>query len=229
MADILDELSVNKDYQVSATDMNSLFNKLEEIRLKHVAKGVNSGSALTSLNSLGEFKSPPMQENKQAQGEKNGDISTPEQPRPHNLMRSYLNVLRSSRWLSSVISANDINQIEIPPASTLIDADNYSRMVKLIEKADGAATYANNFAFRFTCFSNNGSFSFRSFSPPAGNSGVNSSPFTCLGIFEGTRGRTGWDTPNTCSGKRSGNAYNESRFRGQSREPGRNFSHNGRK
>lgn len=98
-------------------------------------------------------------------------------------MRSYLNVLRSSRWLSSVISANDINQIEIPPASTLIDADNYSRMVKLIEKADGAATYANNFAFRFTCFSNNSGFSFRSSSPPAGNSGVNSSPFTCLGVF----------------------------------------------
>ena len=77
----------------------------------------------------------------------------------------------------------DINQIEIPPASTLIDADNYSRMVKLIAKADGAATYANNFAFRFTCSGNNGGFSRPSSSPPAGNSGVNSSPFTCLGVF----------------------------------------------
>lgn len=225
MADILDELSVNKDYQVSATDMNSLFNKLEEIRLKHVAKGVNSGSALTSLNSLGEFKSPPMEANKQAQGEKNGDISTPEQPRPHNLMRSYLNVLRSSRWLSSVISANDINQIEIPPASTLIDADNYSRMVKLIAKADGAATYANNFAFRFTCSGNNGGFSRPSSSPPAGNSGVNSSPFTCLGVFEVTGGDY---SRNTCSGKRAGDSYNRGLFPNDSREPGRNWSHQAR-
>lgn len=229
MADILDELSVNKDYQVSATDMNSLFNKLEDIRLKHVAKGVNSGSALTSLNSLGEFKSPPMEANKQAQGEKNGDISTPEQPRPHNLMRSYLNVLRSSRWLSSVISANDINQIEIPPASTLIDADNYSRMVKLIAKADGAATYANNFAFRSTCFSNNGGFSFSPSSAPAGNSGVNSSPFTCLGVFEERNASNSTNWGGSCFGKQAGDAYNRNLFPNDSREPGRNWSHQARR
>lgn len=229
MADILDELSVNKDYQVSATDMNSLFNKLEDIRLKHVARGVNSGSALTSLNSLGEFKSPPMEASKQAQGEENGDISTPEQPRPHNLMRSYLNVLRSSRWLSKVISANDINQIEIPPASTLIDADNYARMVNLITKADGAATYANNFAFRFVCSSNNGGFSFTPSRAPASNSGVNSSPFTCLGIFEDTGGERGWNQPNCCSRKESGNAYNTELYPNQYRDPGKYSSHNGKK
>lgn len=228
MADILDELSVNKDYQVSAADMNSLFNKLEDIRLKHAARGVNSGSALTSLNSLGEFKSPPMEENKQAQGEENGDISTPEQPRPHNLMRSYLNVLRSSRWLSSVISANDINQIEIPPASTLIDADNYARMVNLIAKADGAATYANNFAFRFVCSSNNGGFSFTPPNPPASNSGVNSSPFTCLGIF-GNRSTTNPDRkPGSCPDKESGNAYNTELYPGMSATPGKYYDHNNR-
>ena len=137
-------------------------------------------------------------------------------------MRSYLNVLRSSRWLSSVISANDINQIEIPPASTLIDADNYSRMVKLIAKADGAATYANNFAFRFTCSGNNGGFSRPSSSPPAGNSGVNSSPFTCLGVFEVTGGDY---SRNTCRGKRAGDSYNRELFPNDSREPGRNWSH----
>lgn len=141
-------------------------------------------------------------------------------------MRSYLNVLRSSRWLSSVISANDINQIEIPPASTLIDADNYARMVNLIAKADGAATYANNFAFRFVCSSNNGGFSFRPSRAPASNSGVNSSPFTCLGIFGRFNGRNGF--PDSCD-KVSGNAYNTELFRDQYREPGRNFSHNNKR
>ena len=144
-------------------------------------------------------------------------------------MRSYLNVLRSSRWLSSVISADDINKIEIPPASTLIDADNYARMVNLIAKADGAATYANNFAFRFTCSGNNGGFSRPSFSPPASNSGVNSSPFTCLGVFEQRNSSCprNWG-PDSCSGKTAGYSYNRSLFPNDSRDPGRNWSHRAR-
>lgn len=122
-----------------ASDMNSLFSRLQKIRTNHLSGAGQSSSAITSLTPA--FNETPAEQGKKAQEQ-------------YTLMKQYINVLRKSVFLTT-ITDSEVNAIVVPEAGSLLKLTEYGVADTLITKIEGMAfTNSTNFA---TFFANNNS------------------------------------------------------------------------
>lgn len=150
----------NIESKILASDVNSLFNRLNEIRIAHN----NSGQSAEGQAALSqEFNTAPAVEGKkilaQTDGDNNGVMP---------LMKQYINTLRKSVYLTA-LTDEQINKIKVPNVGDLIKYQEYAdveQLVTIIESYPSSYTTnysgfnSGNFNHNgndFTNFSNNGS------------------------------------------------------------------------
>ena len=138
-----------------ASDMNSLFSRLQKIRTNHLSGAGQSSSAITSLTPA--FNETPAEQGKKAQEQ-------------YTLLKQYINVLRKSVFLTT-ITDSEVDAIVVPEAGSLLKLTEYGVADSLITKIEGmpftnntnfATFFANNnsdhFSSNRTFFSNNSGF-----------------------------------------------------------------------
>ena len=115
-----------------SVDVNSLFARLEDLRIAHLNS--TSGQTQEAIDALtAPFDTTPVEQ---------GTVFTNE---PHTLLKSYLNLLRNSTYLTD-ITVDDINAINIPQPGTLIKALELNVGEALIDRIEQIPTsFASEF------------------------------------------------------------------------------------
>ena len=171
---------------ILASDINSIFSRLETLRAEHYSGAGQSSEAQAALST--PFNSSPV-----TQGNTIYE--------PYTLMKQYLNTLRNSVFLTSITSEM-VDAITVPSAGTLITLTSLNTGTTLIENIEElpftnstnfsgfngtnfSGFNGTNFGTNFTCFNNNGtnfsSFNGTNFS--SFNSSNRATPFVCLSPF----------------------------------------------
>lgn len=140
-------MSTAQGYLALASDINSIFNRLEALRVEHYS---GAGQTTAGQNALSTaFNTNP-------------SVKEESITEPYSLMKSYLNVLRNSVFLTSITAAQ-VDAITVPAAGTLIKMTNIPIAENLITTIEELpSSYTTNFSsFRGSNFGFNGSnFSF---------------------------------------------------------------------
>lgn len=106
---------------VLASDINSIFQRLETLRSEHYNGAGQTSAGQTALQET--FTTQPVEQGVKAE-------------EPYTLMKQYLNTLRQSVFLSA-ITEDQVNEIVIPTAGSLIEFANYEVSDSLITTIEG--------------------------------------------------------------------------------------------
>lgn len=167
--------------KIVASDVNSLFSRLNQIRIEHN----NAYQSSDVQEALGqEFNTAPA-----VTGASTADDTIP-------LMKQYINTLRKSVFLTA-ITDEQVDSITVPNVGDLIKYEEYGEADQLITLIETyPSTYTTNFSgFNSGNFGFNGS-DFRNFSFHSGNFRFNGSDFRNFSFHSGNFRFNGSDFTN---------------------------------
>lgn len=141
-----------------ASDINSVFSRLEQLRRAHYEGAGQTAEGKNALASA--FQTAPV-------------VQTSTIEEPYTLMKSYLNALRKSVFLTTV-TEEQINEVTVPEAGALIEFANLNVAENLVTTLESKpSSYTTNFSGHnttnfsghngsdfgtdFSCFMHNGS------------------------------------------------------------------------
>lgn len=157
--------------KVLATDINSLFMKLEELRKEHLNSTTGQSSAATTALST------PFNTNATT-------IEDTISSNPYTLMNEYLLLLRNSKYLIDNITEEQIENLLIPEVGTLITATELNEREDFISTLEEmpSSFSSNFFTTNFSTFRSASSVFGSNFSSFRSSSSVFGSSFT-FGTF----------------------------------------------
>ena len=118
-----------------AADINSIFSRLEQLRQAHYNGAGQTDEGKSALASA--FNTAPV-------------VQTTTIEEPYTLMKSYLNALRKSVFLTTVTD-DEINEVTVPAAGALIEFYNLNAAEKLTTELEGKpSSYTTNFSGHHT-------------------------------------------------------------------------------